>query len=109
MRVSPIGFYYDSLEKVLEKAKESDQVTHNHPEGIKGAKSVTAAIFLAKIGKSKDVIKEYVENNFGYNLNESIDSIRELYKFDVSCQGSVPQAITAFLKSKDYQDAMRYS
>jgi ADP-ribosylglycohydrolase len=107
MRVSPVGFYYNSLEEVLQKAKESAEVTHNHTEGIKGAKAVAAAIFLAKHGSGKEEIKEYIEKNFGYNLNDSIDSIRSWYKFDVSCQGSVPLAIISFLESESYEDAVR--
>lgn len=107
MRVSPIGYYYNTLEEVLIKAKESALVTHNHPEGIKGAQAVASAVFLAKNNSSKEEIKHFIEDNFGYDLNESIDSIRAWYKFDVSCQGSVPQAIIAFLESSDYEDAIR--
>jgi ADP-ribosylglycohydrolase len=107
MRVSPIGFFYKSLKQVLLKAEESAIVSHNHPEGIKGAKATVVAIFLAKNGSSKEEIKSYIEENFGYDLSESIDSIRSWYKFDVSCQGSVPQAIISFLESNDYEDAIR--
>lgn len=107
MRVSPVGFYYASLEEVLEKAGESAAVTHNHPEGIKGAKATAAAIYLAKTGSSKKEIKEYIEAAFGYDLNASLDSIRPWYAFDVSCQGSVPQAIISFLESESYEDAVR--
>ena len=107
MRVSPIGFYYNSLCEVLVKAEESAIVSHNHPEGVKGAKATAAAIFLAKNGSGKVEIKNYIEENFGYDLSESIDSIRSWYKFDVSCQGSVPQAIISFLESNDYEDAIR--
>jgi ADP-ribosylglycohydrolase len=107
MRVSPVGFFYNSLDEVLQKAEESAAVTHNHPEGIKGAKSVAASIFLARNGSGKKEIKEYVEKNFGYDLSESIDSIRKWYRFDVSCQGSVPQAIISFLDSDSYEDTVR--
>lgn len=107
MRVSPVGFYYNSIEEVLAKAEESAAVTHNHPEGIKGAKATAASIFLARKGRKKDEIKDYVEKNFGYNLEESLESIRSWYSFDVSCQGSVPQAIRSFLESTDYEDAIR--
>ncbi len=107
MRVSPIGFFYDSLEEVLEKAGESAAVTHNHPEGIKGAKATAAAVYLAKTGSSKREIKEYIETAFGYDLNASLDSIRPWYVNDVSCQGSVPQAIISFLESESYEDAVR--
>jgi len=107
MRVSPIGYHYETLQEVLSKSEESASATHNHPEGIKGAQSVAVAIYMAKNGKEKQEIKQYIENNFGYDLNESLDSIREWYEFDVSCQGSVPQAIIAFLESNDYEDAIR--
>lgn len=107
MRVSPIGCYYDSLEEVLEKAGESASVTHNHPEGIKGAKATAAAVYLAKTGSSKREIKEYIETAFGYGLDASLDSIRPWYVNDVSCQGSVPQAIMSFLESESYEDAVR--
>lgn len=107
MRVSPIGFYYNTLEEVLLIAEKSSSVTHNHPEGIKGAKATAAAIFLAKTGSTKHEIKEYVEKSFGYDLNESIDSLRTWYSFDVSCQGSVPQSIISFLESTSYEDTIR--
>ncbi|MBC8060538.1 MAG: ADP-ribosylglycohydrolase family protein [Clostridiaceae bacterium] len=107
MRVSPIGFYFNSLEEVLLKAQESAIVTHNHPEGIKGAQAIAAAIFLARNGREKNEIKKYIEDNFGYVLSESIDSIRNWYNFDVSCQGSIPQAIRSFLESTSYEDAIR--
>lgn len=107
MRVSPVGFYFDTLDEVLVKAKESAEVTHNHPEGIKGAQATAAAIFMAKSNKNKSEIKEYIENKFGYDLNERLDSIREWYDFDESCQGTVPQAIIAFLESNDFEDAIR--
>jgi len=107
MRVSPIGFAYDDLESVLEKASLSAEVTHNHPEGIKGAQATAVAIFFARTGKDKVAIKDYIENKFGYNLSTPLESIRPTYYFDVSCQGSVPQAITAFLESENYEDAIR--
>jgi ADP-ribosylglycohydrolase len=107
MRVSPVGFAYDSLEKVLEVAKLTAEVTHNHPEGIKGAQAVAASIFLARTGVSKENIKCYITSAFNYNLDFTIDEIRPTYKFDVSCQGSVPQAIVAFLESKNYENAIR--
>ncbi|MCK5523956.1 MAG: ADP-ribosylglycohydrolase family protein [Thiomargarita sp.] len=107
MRVSPIGFAYNDLATVLEKAKQSAEVTHNHPEGIKGAQATASAIFLARTGNDKATIKNYIENTFGYNLSTPLDEIRPNYRFDVSCQGSVPQAITAFLESNDYEDAIR--
>lgn len=107
MRVSPVGWAYDTLEEVLEQAKRSAEVTHNHPEGIKGAQAVAAAVFLGRIGRDKPSIKQYIEETFGYNLSDPLDLIRATYTFDVSCQGSVPEAITAFLESSDFEDAVR--
>jgi ADP-ribosylglycohydrolase len=107
MRVSPIGWAYDTLEETLEQAEKSAAVTHNHPEGIQGAKSVASAVFLARQGESKAVIRDYCENAFGYELSQSIEWLRVNYTFDVSCQGSVPQAIIAFLESDNFEDAVR--
>lgn len=107
MRVSPLGFACHSLEEVLKLARKSAEVTHNHPEGVKGAQAVAAAVFLARTGSSLPEIKSFVEQNFDYNLDQSIDRIRAGYKYDVSCQGSVPQAISAFLQSTGYEDAVR--
>jgi ADP-ribosylglycohydrolase len=107
MRVSPVGFAYDTLEEVLEQAKRSAEVTHNHPEGIKGAQAVASAIFLARTGQEKPEIKRYVEETFGYDLNQSLATLRATYTFDVSCQGSVPQALIAFLEATDFEDAVR--
>ena len=107
MRVSPVGFALENLEEVLEEAEKSAQVTHNHPEGIKGAQATASAIFLARKNKNKREIKEYVESQFGYNLSRSLDEIRPNYRFDVSCQGSVPEAIIAFLESENFEDAIR--
>jgi ADP-ribosylglycohydrolase len=107
MRVSPVGWAGETLDWVLETAKASAEVTHNHPEGIKGAQSVAAAVFLAKTGASKADIKQYVENEFGYDLNRTIDKIRPIYTFDVSCQGSVPESLIAFLESTDFESAIR--
>lgn len=107
MRVSPVGFAFNDLNSVLREAKRSAEVTHNHPEGIKGAQATAAAIFMARTGKNKSEIKSYIENTFGYDLGLTIDQIKPSYQFDVSCQGSVPQAIIAFLESTDYEDAIR--
>jgi len=107
MRVSAAGFAYDNLEEVLEVAKQSAEVTHNHPEGIKGAQATASAIFLARQGKSKQEIKDYITQAFDYNLDFTLDEIRPTYKFDVTCQGSVPQAIVAFLESSDFENAIR--
>lgn len=107
MRVSPVGFAYDTIDDVLGEARRSAEVTHNHPEGIKGAQAVAAAIFLARSNESRDQIRQFIEERFAYNLCEPLDEIRRYYTFDVSCQGSVPQAIIAFLESTDYEDAVR--
>jgi ADP-ribosylglycohydrolase len=107
MRVSPVGFAFNTLDDVLVEAQKSAEPTHNHPEGIKGAQATASLIFLARRGATKEEIKTYVENNFKYDLNESLDQIRIYYRHDETCAGSVPQAITAFLESNDYEDAIR--
>ncbi len=107
MRVSPVGFAYSPIEKVLYEAKKSAQVTHNHPEGIKGAQAVASAVYLCLNRASKGELREYVEGQFNYDLSESVESIRSYYTFDVSCQGSIPQAIICFLESNDFEDAVR--
>jgi len=107
MRVSPVGFAFNTLDEVLAEAKRSAEVTHNHPEGIKGAQAVAAAIFLARNGSDKAAIRGFIEDRFEYNLHWNIDDIRPGYSFDVTCQGSVPEAIIAFLESTDYDDAVR--
>ncbi|MBI6115979.1 ADP-ribosylglycohydrolase family protein [Salegentibacter maritimus] len=109
MRVSPVGFAFNSLEKVLEEAKKTAEVTHDHPEGIKGAQAVAAAIFLARTGSSKAEIKAYIEDEFNYDLSRTVEEIRPGYKFDISCQGSVPGAIICFLESEDYESCIRLS
>ncbi len=106
MRVSPVAWMAQSLEEAEKLAKWSAEVTHNHPEGVKGAQAVAAAIYLARIGKSKSEIKEYIEQNY-YVINFTLDEIRPTYEFDVTCQGSVPQAILCFLESADFEDAVR--
>lgn len=107
MRVSPIGCAFDSLEEVLREARLSARVTHNHREGIRGAQAVAAAVFLVRTGKDKSYLKQYIHQQFGYRLDQTLDSIRAHYTFDSSCQGSVPQAITAFLESENFEDAIR--
>ena len=107
MRVSSVGWLYDTIDDVLEYAEITAAVTHDHPEGIKGAQSVAAAIFLARTGRSKEEIKRYIEENFHYDLNRTIDEIRPGYKFDETCQGSVPESIIAFLESTSFEDAVR--
>jgi ADP-ribosylglycohydrolase len=107
MRVSPVGFAFDTLDQVLYEAKRSAEVSHNHPEGIKGAQATALAVFLARKGESKATVKNEISRRFGYDLDRTIDSIRLNYSFDVSCQGSVPEAIIAFLDSDDYEDTIR--
>jgi ADP-ribosylglycohydrolase len=107
MRVSPVGWAFDSLEETLHEAEKSAACTHNHPEGIKGAQATAAAIFLAREWKTKDEIKTYIEDQFGYNLNRSLAEIRPSYQFDETCQGTVPQAIIAFLESRDFSHAIQ--
>jgi ADP-ribosylglycohydrolase len=107
MRVSPIGFAFEDLETVLQEAERTAGVTHNHPEGIKGAQATAAAIFLARHGHSKVDIQDYVEAQFGYDLGRSLDEIRPVYRFNESCQQTVPEALIAFLESVDFEDAIR--
>ena len=107
MRVSPTGWFFGTLEETEAAAKISAAVTHNHPEGIKGAQATAAAIFLARNGKSKAEIKAHIEEKYGYDLSRTLDDIRPGYKFDVSCMGTVPEAIIAFLESTDFEDAIR--
>jgi ADP-ribosylglycohydrolase len=107
MRVAPIAVCATSINDVLELAQKSAEITHNHPEGIKGAQAVAAATYLAYHGFTKSNIREFVSTRFGYNLNDTIENIRKTYSFDSSCQGSVPQAIIAFLESVDFEDAIR--
>ncbi|MEQ3143961.1 ADP-ribosylglycohydrolase family protein, partial [Bacteroides ovatus] len=107
MRVSPIGWAFDTLEETLDTAKRSAEVTHNHPEGIKGAQATATCIYLARTGKTKQEIKEYIETTFDYNLSRTCEEIRPTYHFNESCQGTVPESIIAFLESTDYESAIR--
>jgi ADP-ribosylglycohydrolase len=107
MRVSPVGFAFDTEDNVLEEAKRSADVTHNHPEGVKGAQATALAIFMARKGRSKADIKREISGRFGYDLDRTLAEIRPAYKFDVTCQGSVPEAIIAFLESDSFEDAIR--
>ncbi|HEX5271208.1 MAG TPA: ADP-ribosylglycohydrolase family protein, partial [Gemmataceae bacterium] len=107
MRVSPVAYVHDTLEEVLAEAKRSAEVTHNHEHGIRGAQATAAAIFLARTGSSKEEIRRYTEETFDYFLGERLADLRPTYCFDVSCQGSVPQSILAFLESDGYEDAVR--
>lgn len=107
MRTSPVGWYYDDLEQALAAAQDQAAVTHDHPEGIKGAQAVVAAIQLARQGKSKKEIKADIQWRCGYDLQRRLDDIRPNYVFDVTCQGSVPEAIIAFLEAQNFEDAIR--
>lgn len=107
MRVSAVGWLYDSLEKTRTVAKATANVTHNHPEGIKGAEATASAIFMARNGSSKEEIKKYIENEFHYDLNRTLNEIRPGYHMDETCQKTVPEAIIAFLEAKDFEDAIR--
>lgn len=107
MRVSPVGFAFDSEDEVLHQARLSAQITHDHPEGIKGAQATALAVYLARTGHDKASIRARIEARFGYDLDRTVDGIRPGYSFDVSCQGSVPEALVAFLDAHDYEDAVR--
>ena len=107
MRVSAVGWLYPTLERTREVAAYTAEVTHNHPEGIKGAEATASCIFMARNGAGKDAIKECVEKEFGYNLNRTLDEIRPTYHHVESCQQTVPESIIAFLESEDFEDAIR--
>lgn len=107
MRVSPVGYFAKTLDEALSLAKISAEVTHNHPEGIKGAQSVAAAIFMARQGASKTEIRDYIESTFGYNLHRTVDEMRPSYSFQVLCQTSVPEAIICYLEGETYEQAVR--
>ena len=107
MRVSPVAFYAHSLQEALGLAKISAEVTHNHPEGIKGAQAIASSIYLARHGATKREIKSYVEENFHYDLSQQLDDIRPTYSYDMSCQHTVPQALLAFLEGANFEDVIR--
>lgn len=107
MRVSPIGWACQTLDEVLEEAGRSAAVTHDHPEGIRGARAAAGCVFLARTGASKDEMRRFVEDTVGYRLDRTLAQIRPAYRFDETCQGTVPEAITAFLESASYEDAVR--
>jgi ADP-ribosylglycohydrolase len=107
MRVSPVAWAFETIEQVLAEAKKSAEVTHSHPEGIKGAQATASAIFMARNGASKKEIKNYIVENFQYDLNRTIDEIRPNYRFDVTCQGSVPESIIAFLEGTSWEETIR--
>jgi ADP-ribosylglycohydrolase len=107
MRVAPVGFAYDTLDQVLDQARRSAEVTHDHPEGVKGAQAVAVAVFLARTGHSKEQIRDAIATRFAYNLDRTLADVRPRYAFDVTCQGSVPEAILAFLESTSFEGAIR--
>ncbi len=107
MRVSPVGWAFEDEEAVLREAARSAGFTHNHPEGIKGAQATALALFLARRQNTKEQIREAIASRFGYNLSRTVDDIRPTYSFDESCQGTVPEALVAFLDSTSFEDAIR--
>jgi ADP-ribosylglycohydrolase len=107
MRVSPVAYVHDTVDEVLAEAERSAAVTHDHPEGIKGAQAAALAVFLSRVGVTKREIRRELESRFGYDLSRTIDEIRPAYHFDVSCQGSVPEALIAFLDTDDLETAVR--
>lgn len=107
MRVSPVGWMFEDIETTRKMAAIQAEVSHNHPEGMKGAEAIASAIYLARKGRSKEDIRQYIENECGYNMNRTCAEIRPEYTFDVSCQGSVPEAIIAFLDGNDFEDVIR--
>lgn len=106
MRVSPVAWAASSLDEAETVAKWSAEITHDHPEGIRGAQAIAAAIYLARTGKNKVEIRQYITKKY-YDLDFTLDQTRPTYKFDMSCEGSVPQAIVCFLEAKDFEDAIR--
>jgi len=107
MRVSPVAYAFDSEDDMLREGAKTAACTHNHPEGIKGAQATALAVHLARMGEDKESIRRHISERFGYDLSRTVDEIRPGYAFDVSCQGSVPEAIIAFLDSCSYEDAVR--
>lgn len=109
IRVSPVAFTGRTVREVLDEARKCAEVSHNHPDGIKGAQATAASVFLAKNGRTKEEIRSYIESTFAYDLQRKIEDISPGYFYDSSCQGSVPEAIIAFLDSTDYESAIRLS
>ena len=107
MRCSACGWVAKSVEEAITLGRQSAAVTHNHPEGLRGAEAVSAAIFLARTGKSKEEIRDFIERRFYYDLHMDCDEIRPRYGWEASCQGTVPPAIVAFLDSYDFESAIR--
>jgi ADP-ribosylglycohydrolase len=107
MRVSPVGFAFNTVEEVLREARRSAEITHNHPEGIKGAQAAALAVLLARRKVPKEQIRGELSDRFGYRMNRSLAEIRPGYRFDVSCAGTVPEAVIAFAESDSFEDAVR--
>ncbi len=107
MRVSSVGWLFNTEQSVLDEARKSAECTHNHPEGIKGAQAVAIAIFFSRKGKDKEFIKEYINENFGYTFNNTVDELRKTYSFNESCQGTVPESLVCFFESFSFEDAIR--
>ena len=107
MRVSPVAWMNNCLKDILKDAKITAECTHNDPEGIKGAQATASAIYLARVGQTKNYIKAYISNNFGYDLERKLDDIRPNYHFDSTCQGSVPEAIICFLEGRSYEETIK--
>lgn len=107
MRVSSVGWLYDNIERTREVARATAEVTHNHPEGVKGAESTAAAIYMARTGSSKKEIRRYIISEFGYDLSRTLDEIRPDYHHVESCQQTVPEALTAFYEGTDFEDVVR--
>jgi len=107
MRVGPVGWAFDDEDEVLRQAKLSAEITHDHPEGIKGAQATALAVYLARTGADKATIRARIRTEFGYDLARTVESIRPAYRFDVSCQGTVPEALIAFLDADFYEGAVR--
>ena len=109
MRISPVGFAFEGLAATLAEAKRSAEVTHNHPEGVKGAQALAQAIFMARKGESKETIRQAITASFAYDFSRSIAQIRRVNQFDETCQGSLPEALTCFFESQDFEDCLRIS
>ena len=107
MRVSPVGWAFTDLADTLRAAAESAAVTHDHPEGIKGAQAAAAAVYLARTTRDKPLIRGEITRRFGYDLDRTVAAIRPTYRFDETCQGTVPEAIIAFLDGSDFEDTVR--
>jgi len=107
MRVSAVGWFFDTLEETKRVAAISATITHNHPEGIKGAQATAAAIWMARSGKTKEEIRDYIEKTYGYDLHKTYEYWHPFYRWESSCQGTVPQAIICFLDSENFEDAIR--